>query len=273
MKQVLLAAAIVFTIAGCNKKENDMPLQQQSANTADDVRTVLLKDIVAQSLPSPYFHFVYDSLQYVKEISFASGFGIYNVEYSNKRVSKMTNIKTGNIFLYSYVNNRVSEINEYSGKTGTKRLKYQFTYNNNNQLTEVLWLYFLNNSNGDPVKRNVLAYHADGNLATIDRYDASTGQMTWKSKYEFSNYDDKTNVDDITLLKDFFDSYLFLPGVKLQKNNAMKLQITSIQNDYEISYTYAYQHDLPVRKNGSFRQTRGTGNEQPVQLLNLFSYY
>ena len=76
-----------------------------------------------------------------------------------------------------------------------------------------------------------------------------------------------------TWSKEFFDTYLFLPQVKLQKNNPLKQQITGVQNDYEITYTYDFQNNLPVKKTGIMTQTRGSrqradaANNQPVQLL------
>jgi hypothetical protein len=263
---------LITTAISCNKDANT-PQVQQPTLSDDDARTVLLKDVVAQSLPSPYFHFIYDSLHYVKQINFASGFNIYNVEYENKRVKKMTNLKNNNSLLYSYNDNRVSEITEFSGRTGNKIFTYRLSYNISNQLTQVLWFEFSNNSNGNLYKKSVLAYQRDGNLAAIDHYRTSAGQLSLVKRDQFSNYDTKTNVDDFYLLEDFFDTYLFLPQVKLQKINPRNQQITSIQNDYEISYTYEYQNTLPVRKTGNIFQTRGTGSGRSLQITNLYNYY
>jgi len=90
---------------------------------------------------------------------------------------------------------------------------------------------------------------------------------------QFSNYDQGTNVDDFYLTKDFFDAYLFLPQVKLQRNNPKEHVITGHQNDYEISYTYEYQNNLTVTKTGMMRQIRGKGSGQSLQITNRFSYY
>ena len=107
MKKVIILPAILLTVfIGCRKNES-IPAPQPSL-PPDDARTVLLKEVVAQSLPSPYFHFMYDDQRYVKQINFASGFAIYNLEYENKRVKKMTNIQNNNSLLYSYSNEQVS---------------------------------------------------------------------------------------------------------------------------------------------------------------------
>jgi len=269
---ILFLAVIISAFISC-KKANNTPQPQQPAIPVDDARTVLLKDVMAQSLPNPYFHFTYDSLHYVKQINFASGLNIYNVEYENKRVKKMTSIISNNSILYSYSNNQVSEINEFSGRTGNKVLSYRLSYNSSNQLIEVLWFEFSDNSNGNLYKKAVLTYQADDNLASIDHYSISAGQLSWTSRDQFSNYDDKTNVDDFYLLEDFFDTYLFLPRVKLQKNNPLKQQINTIQNDYDISYTYKYENNLPVQKTGMLKQTRGAGSGQSLQITDLFNYY
>lgn len=273
MKQFFLMAVATFAIAAGGRKDNIISPPQQPTVQLDDARTVLLREVVAQSLPNPYFHFIYDSMQYVKQISFASGFNVYNVEYENKRVKKMTSSNNGNFLLYSYHNNQVSEINEFSGLTGNRIYTYRFFYNCNQQLTQVLWFDYFNDCNSNLFKKSELTYQADGNLATIDHFSVSAGQVSWVKTIQFSNYDDKTNVDDFYLLEDFFDTYLFLPQVKLQKNNPLKQQITGPENDFEILYTYRYQNDLPVKKTGVSTQIRGASNGQPVQIANLFNYY
>ena len=59
----------------------------------------------------------------------------------------------------------------------------------------------------------------------------------------------------------------------MQKNNPLKQHITGVQNDYEITYTYEHQNNLPVKKTGSMKQTRGMGNGQTLQITNQFTYY
>lgn len=271
MKQLLLLTAIALTMAGCSKKENQPTPVSPAVVT--DANTVLLKEVVSQSLPNPYFHFTYDSLHHVKQINFASGFSIYNVEYANKQVSKMTNIKNGNRLIYSYSNNQVSEINEFSGLIGAKIFSYRFTYNNSQQLTSVQWLDYFADSSGNPFKKVILSYYTDGNLESIDQYSTTDGQFTWEVKKKFSNYDTKTNVDDFYLLEDFFDSHLFLPQVKLQKNNPQQQQLIFEQNEFSITYSYSYNGDLPLTKNGLMQQTRGNGHGQTKQIATRFNYY
>lgn len=275
MKQFFLMAVVGLTIAASSstRKDNNISHPQQAMVQLDDARAVLLNKIVAQSLPNPYFHFIYDSLQYVKQISFAAGFNVYNVEYENKRVEKMTNNNNGNFLLYSYHNNQVSEINEFSGLTRDKIFSYRFSYNDSNQLTQVRWFDFFNDCNGSLFKKLELTYQTDGNLSAIDHYSIAADQVSWVKTVQFSDYDNKTNVDDFYLLEDFFDTYLFLPQVKLQKNNPLKQQVMAPENDFEISYTYKYRNNLPVKKIGRLTNASGTGNGQPAEISNLFNYY
>lgn len=271
---ISLAAIVMGTTISC-KKDNDTGQPLEVPFPVDDARTVLLKDVVAVSLPSPYFHFTYDDQKYVTQINFASGFNIYSVEYQNKRVKKMINIITGNVILYSYENNQVSEINEFSQSTGDKKFHYRFLYNSSNQLVQVLWFEFFSNSSGDIYKKSVLVYHPDGNLAEIDHhFRTSPGQLSLGKTEKFSNYDNKINVDDFYLIEDFFDTYLFLPQVKFQKNNPQKHQIVTTAAGYDIVYTYDYQNDLPVKRIGMMTQIVGNGSEaQPIQITSIYSYY
>jgi hypothetical protein len=266
-------AVVTFAITASGRKESIITQPQRPPVQLDDVRKVQLKEIVAQSLPNPYFHFEYDSRHYITQINFAAGFNVYKVEYENKRVRKMINNNNGNYLLYSYNNNQVAEINEYSGLTGDKIFSYKFSYNGNLQLTQVCWFDFLNDCDSNLFKKSELTYQTDGNLSTIDHFSVAAGQVNWVKTIQFSNYDDKTNVDDFYLLEDFFDTYLFLPQVKLQKNNPKKQQITGPENDFEISYTYDYLNNLPMKKKAVTTQTRGIGKRQPVQTTSSFNYY
>lgn len=274
-KSFTIFLLLIIVATGCKKKDHLLDALSPKP-ILDDARTVLLKDIQAQRLPSPYFHFEYDSFHYVKRVSFASDFLVYNVDYENKRVKKMANIMNGSALMYNYTNAQVSEINEVSGVTGKLVFTYRFMYNTDNQLKQVFWYQY--QLSGDPylLKRADLVYHSDGNLASIDWYSAlSTEPLSWSSREEFSDYDNKVNVDNITLLKGFyfFDSYLFLPQVKLQKNNPRKEHIISPVNEYDISNSYEYQNDLPVTKFSLVNQTKGGNGQGPIQVSEQFSYY
>ena len=136
-KTAIGLVGIMMTMAISCKKYHNHPPSHESSSAVDDTRTVHPKDVVAVSLPGLYFHFIYNNLHYVTQIDFTSGFGIYDVEYENKKVKKMTNIRsnTKNYFLYNYSSSRVSEINEFSGLTEKKIRSYHFSYNDSHLLT------------------------------------------------------------------------------------------------------------------------------------------
>ena len=247
--------------------------RDRSSQPLDDARPVLLRQIVAQTLPNPYFHFTYDSLRYVKNINFASGFNIYNVEYDNKRVIKMVNSKDGNYLIYSYRDKQVSEINEFSGLTKQKIFSYRFCYNAEQQLVRVLWFDFFNDGNGNLFKKSELSYQADGNLSIMDHYTVAAGQVNWIKTVQFSQYDNKTNVDDFSLLGDFFDTFLFLPQVKLQKNNPGRQLVTTPEGDFEMAYTYRYEKNLPVEKTATVKERGENVNGELAGTATAFNYY
>src|SRR3954470_19404693 len=137
-KNFLVFIAIIVAIVSCKKKDiiTDPVIVD---SVISDARTVLLKNIEADRLPGPYYHFEYDSLHFVKRISFASDFFVYDVSYENKRVSKITNIINQNTLVYKYNNKQVSDINEFSGINGKQVFNYHFSYNSGKQLVQVFW--------------------------------------------------------------------------------------------------------------------------------------
>lgn len=276
MKRLLFAFTVIaMATASCNKTDHVLePTSPQPE--LDDARTILLKNIEAEHLPSPYFHFEYDELHYVKKISFASDLYVYDVKYENKRVKKMTKVFSNDSLVYNYKNGQVSEIKQFSGVNGDLTYSYRFTYNSKNQLTQAFWHHYSANGEDFLFKRADLVYHSDGNLASIDWYYAvSPAPLSWASRIEFADYDNKTNVNGIILLSDsyFFDSYLFLPQVILQKNNPKKEHIVSATNEYFISDSYDYQNDLPVTKYSLVNQTKGGNGGGSIQVATHFSYY
>ena len=57
---------------------------------------MLLRDMVLSSLPSPYYHFGYDTSGRLQTASFASGFTMYDVIYQGGRISELKNNTLGN---------------------------------------------------------------------------------------------------------------------------------------------------------------------------------
>src|SRR6478609_9650420 len=88
MRYIHTSFLIVATVLFSCKKEKEMPVPVEMPSP---VATVLLKDIVESSLPSPYYHFEYDTEGKVTFVSFASDFTRYNVMYRQNKISEMRN--------------------------------------------------------------------------------------------------------------------------------------------------------------------------------------
>jgi len=275
MKSFLVAAIGVFFVMclSCNKSvsgKNEPPIS--------DSRTVLLKEVEEERLPSPYFSLAYNDSNFVTHIGFASGLFSWKVEYENNRVIRMINdvLVNHDTLLYTYANGRVVTIRHTNANTGAPRWRYDFSYDGNAVLKEIRWWSFPTPGADSILFRKViLQYYADGNLQQYDDYntDNNNGPVTLTNTVNFSNYDQGINVDDFYLLKNFWDDLLFLPQVKLQKNNPGHVTMTGATNDYVIDYTYQYNADkLPVQKDLTMTITRGANTGQQYTFTDRFSY-
>jgi hypothetical protein len=273
---LLLGISFLLIFAACKKDHPTVNTPVPVPLPVDDTARVMLKDIVTTSLPSPYYHFEYSG-KYTSTIGFADNMQRYNLQYENKRLIKMINTRNDDQVLYSYTDGKVSMITEISGASGKKTWKYYFKYNNLGQLEKLSWMQFASNGVDSMLYRKaLLLYHSDGNLASIDNYrlNAAGDEVIWSSTIEYSNYDSAVNVDDFSLFKDFFETLLYLPAVKLQKNNPRMEIITGTQNDYKITHSYQYNNKLlPVTNTATLTQTRGTGTGQPLTVTTSYSYY
>ncbi|ULQ51992.1 hypothetical protein [Flavihumibacter fluvii] len=270
---IILLLIISTLLAACNKDRQSVePVQFP---VLSNVENILLKDIVRNRLPSPFYHFSYSDDSVVSEISFANNMDVYRLHYENKRLDQMLNIKNGNRLEYTYTGDRVSMITEFTGRTGFKRYECYFDYIPDNLLAQVQWFRFIDNGTvRKPYRKLMFTYYADGNLAgTDDFFAAANGEMQWHTHIQYKDYDDGINVDDFTLVKNFFEPLLFLPAIKLQKNNAATEILTTIKNDFIITYHYQYLNGLPVSQEGTMTQTRGLDSGKSSNFTSSFSYY
>ncbi|MBS1741546.1 MAG: hypothetical protein JST81_00810 [Bacteroidetes bacterium] len=239
----------------------------------EDTARFLLKDIVGSNLPTPYYHFVYDNEHYVTEISFAANLDIFRLTYSDKRLQTVTNINHGNQLSYSYTGDMVTLVTERND-SGVKTWEYQMEYNSLHQLIQMRWIQFTNGVTASPYKKYVFSYGANGNLVKTERYFRQpSGALEWSSTTEYKDFDNNTSTDDFALNKDFFESLVYLPKVRLMKNNYRTEITTGIDNDYRTTYTYQYNNQRPVSKAGIMTQTRGTNAGQTFSFNWQISYY
>ena len=271
---VIILSTLVFFSCKKEKSNIDIPSPTEEPTPAP----VFLKDIVIENLPSPYYHFEYDATGKISSASFAAGFIEYDVEYNNDKIMGLKNTGAGDSdhLIYSYDNaGRVTMItNENLG--GTPYVKVHLTYDGHKLIKLERERLFA----GDFIRNKVLSfsYYADGNLREIEYFFPATpinGQIEHRYTDHFEQYDSKINVDAFELLhSEFFDHFILLPGVVLQKNNPAKITRTGDVENLQNIYTYSYNDkNLPLLKSGELTITSGPNTGQKFSEGTVFSYY
>jgi len=267
MHRLPFLCLILLATLQCNKHSEDPP-------PTTDASSVLLKTATLDNLPSPYFYYIYDNQHYVTQIEYASALRVYHPEYTNGRVTKMTDSKTGRICTYVYTGKNVTEINE-SDASGKKLFSYRFSYNAQELLSQIIWVEFSDGITGKDFKSAQLSYFPDSNLSALQRYSlTASGDLAPSTLFQFSDYDTGLNVDDFYMVEDFFDTFLFLPRVKLQKNNPRHGKIVGLNSEFDLSYTYQYNDkNLPLSVAETSLQTKGPNPGESHVYTNQFTYY
>ena len=88
---VLLTMSFTVLLFACKKEHTPDPVEPPVA----PAKHVLLKDITIPHLPSPYYHFEYNTDSLPIKVDFGSGYTIYDVLYKGDTISEMRN----NIFV------------------------------------------------------------------------------------------------------------------------------------------------------------------------------
>lgn len=239
---------------------------------------VLLKDIVVPSLPSPYYHFEYDTENRVSTLSFASSFFTYDVRYDTKgRLTEMRNITlataTRLVYAYDDVDRAVSV--RYVDANGVTFTLLIFSYDGQ-KLTGIERDRRVDG--GFIIDKTVtLSYYADGNLRELTEHrPAIEGQQDETTTVDrFEQYDDKTNVDGFSLIhEEFFDHKVLLPAVQLQKGNPARQTHTGDGVNYNVTFSYAYDdRNRPLTKTGALTFTNGTDAGKTFETKSVFSYF
>lgn len=237
---------------------------------------VLLKDVDVTSLPSPYYHFTYDSGGRITTVSFASGFFSYEALYQGDRITELRNNALGNTdrLLYVYdVAGRVQTVN-YLDASDSIFVRVRLTYDGDRlsrldrerKLQGVLTLE----------KTLSFSYDSDGNVQDIvDHRPALNGQPETTTIDHFEQYDGNRNVDAFGLIhNDFFDHVVLLPNVQLQKGNPALETFTTGNVNYRFDYTYTYDGEKrPLVKGGTATILSGPDSGRVIQLHTAYSYY
>jgi hypothetical protein len=268
---VILSFIVLFS---CKKEHRPLPVEQPELPG----KHILLKDITIPNLPSPYYHFEYNSDSLVTKADFASGFSMYDVLYKGNKIGEMRNniIVNHDTLRYVYDDAGKLVLIKFIDAANVLYRHVFFTYEGN-QMKEIEWDHKEGNV-GFLIDRTLsFSFYPDGNVKTITEHrPAISGSPEFLSVKTFEQYDDKINVDDFSLIHDTYHDHLFLPqGFRLQKNNPGKEKLSVNGTDlYTIDYTYTYNADkTPSNKAGDFLYLSGQYSGQRFRTNSFYSYY
>lgn len=238
---------------------------------------VPLRDVVVSRLPSPYYHFEYDSAGRVAFASFASEFRRYYVTYDHGRIAELHDSTAGgrDHIVYAYdASGRVGTVRyvDPSGHVYTRvRLSYEGPRLVGLERERLIAGAFVVD------KQLSLSYYPDGNLLElVDHRPAIDGlQPATTTIDRFEQYDDGANVDAFDLLHgDFFDHLVLLPGVRLQLGNPHRQVRTGDADNFEVVSTYDYDdRHRPRARIGTLTFTTGPSAGRVFPLRSDFTYY
>ncbi|QEC66766.1 hypothetical protein FRZ67_05400 [Panacibacter ginsenosidivorans] len=274
MKHTILSITLCLTLfAACKKEKTQEP---SPGDPPVDVHTILLKDMIVKNLPSPYYHFEYDNSSFITHVNVQSGYEIYDLLYSNGRISQMNDntLVNKDKLQYVYDNGKVSKIN-YINQAGIIFKQNILTYNSAEQLTAVEWDFVNADETTAPERIIQFEYYSDGNLFKVNDhwFEIPGRQPETFTTDTYENYDTKTNVDAFAILYKTNDHLFLLPNIVIQKNNPLKETRSGDGLNYSINYTYTYNNDLPVKKDGDLLILNGESEGTHIDYLITFSYY
>jgi hypothetical protein len=238
--------------------------------------TVLLRDVVISSLPSPFYRFEYDSAGRIKAASYASGLRVYDVTYDGARIAETRDVAANRDRL-QYVYDDAGRVGAilYLDASGAVYTRIFFSYAGQ-LLTGIARERRVDG--GFIVDKSIsLSYDTAGNLLVFTEHrppiEGRQDETTTVDRYEA--YDDRINVDGFGLIHtEFFDHLLLLPGVQLQKGNPARVTRTGDGINFTVDYTYTYDDsNRPLTKSGDITLTNGPDAGRKIPTRSEFSYY
>ena len=264
-------AAALLVACGDDSIVDPTPVQPVSG--------VLLKDVVVQHLPSPYYHFEYDASGRVKEASFASDLRKYDVTYTDGRITGLQDrdLTLQDRLTYLYDDEgRVFAV-RYDRPNGELYTVIFYSYDGARLIKAERYRLVAPSVGFIIDKTQTLAYDASGNLSELTTHRPEIQGEQTEATYvdHFEQYDGGSNVEAFSLLHDEFSDHLvLLPGVKLQQGNPRRVTRTGDGVNYVADYTFVYDGaNRPLSKTGSVQFTAGPEAGQTFQTLSQFSYY
>jgi hypothetical protein len=268
--QVITCAVILFA---CKKDHTSTPLP---APPPPPPKQVMLKDVVIQSLPSPHYHFEYDTDRKIVKMLYASGFNMYDVLYKDNKISEIRNNTMVNNDRLQYVYDNANNVIQigYISESGVFYKRCFFTYQAQ-LLTKIEWQRAISAVNFVTDRTLTFTYLPDGNVQQItDHRPAMAGQAAATIIHQFEQYDNGVNADGFSLMHDASDHLLLLPAVQLQKNNPRKKTQSGTGLHSTVDYVYTYNNKMePVTRTGEVTITSGPNAGQKFQSNTSFTYY
>ena len=235
-----------------------------------------LKDIVLSNLPSPYYHFEYDTTGRLTFASFASDFTRYDLLYAGSRISEMDNniLVNHDRLIYVYDDSgRVTSVHEVD-QNGVEFRFLLFSYEGQKLVgverhRDLAGTFVID-------KTMTLSYYPDGNLRELSQHRPEIANQQPDQRYGdlFEQYDTGINVDGFSLLHDDFFDHLVLLPVELQKGNPRRVTRTGDGPTYVAEYSYAYDaSNRPLTRSGVVTLTDSANAGQVFHTSSVFSYY
>lgn len=266
---------LVLLLAACKKDHNPIPIPPPPPKQE---AKILLKDVTIPNLPSPYYHFEYNSDSLPVKANFDDDLTLYTVLYNGSKIAEMRNNTLANkdTLRYLYDNSGKVFMITFINKSNVLYRHVNFLYNGD-QVKEIDWDHKIDEV-GFQIDRSLsFTYYPDGNLNTIAELRRADDGTVTNSNWQFSGYDDKKNVDDFDLVHDGINDHLFLfQGFRLQKSNPGREVFTQVagQTAYTVDYTYTYNRDkTPSLKSGNLTFTDGADKGKVFPVSTSYTYY
>lgn len=273
-RNALLPISLMLFVS-CKKHEIRPTLPEPPFTSA---KHILLKDIIIPNVPSPQYHFEYNTDSLVTRAEFESEYTRYDVLYSAGRISEMRNniIINHDTLRYSYDSEGKVTLIKFIDDANTVYRHAIFTYTGN-LIKEIRWDHKQSDGSFFTDRTLTFSFYADGNVKTITEHRPPLpGVEDYVSISTFEQYDDRVNVDDFSLVHDGVHDHLFLlQGFRIQKNNPRKETLSVNGVDFvAVDYTYTYNNDnTPSDKAGSLLYLSGQYGGQRFQTNTFYTYY
>lgn len=277
-RYALLSLTFAVMLFSCKKEQGPQTTEPPAPPPNPPVKHVLLKDITTPHLPSPYYHFEYNTDSLPSKVDFASGFTIYNILYAGNKISEVRDgfIVNQVTLKYSYETTRKLNLIDFINQSNFIYRRVHFIFDRN-IIKEIDWATRAADSIFVIDRTVTFTFYPDSNVKTlVDHRSAFNGSPEETLTTLFEQYDSNVNVDDFSLLHDQFHDHLFLlQCFRLQKNNPGKETFTV--NDsmlYTNEFTYVYNADnTPSNKKGDFLYISGPDAGKRFETNSYYTYY